>query len=69
MGEEIIQKLINFSLNYMSKLILPAKRGNFVEYRSGMINLSPVGRTCTQQMREEFFALDKVSICHCIYIY
>ncbi|MCL4128563.1 UNVERIFIED_CONTAM: hypothetical protein GTU68_033549 [Idotea baltica] len=43
----------------MSKLTLPRKRGTFVEYRSGMINLCPVGRSCTQEMRDQFFELDK----------
>merc|ERR1719153_1382897 len=31
-GEENLQKMINFSLKYMSELELPAKRGTFVEF-------------------------------------
>ncbi|KAB7507029.1 Phosphomannomutase 2 [Armadillidium nasatum] len=58
-GEELLQKLINFALSYMSKLVLPVKRGTFVEYRNGMINLSPVGRSCSQEVRNQFFELDK----------
>uniref|UniRef100_S4PMU4 Phosphomannomutase n=1 Tax=Pararge aegeria TaxID=116150 RepID=S4PMU4_9NEOP len=57
-GEETLQKVINYSLGYMSKLQLPAKRGNFVEFRSSMINLCPVGRSCTQAEREEFSRYD-----------
>ena len=38
---------------YMSELKLPAKRGNFVEFRSGIINICPVGRSCTQAEREQ----------------
>ncbi|XP_023945851.2 phosphomannomutase [Bicyclus anynana] len=57
-GEETIQRIINFALGYMSKLQLPAKRGNFVEFRSSMINLCPVGRSCNQAERDEFSQFD-----------
>ena len=60
MGEEKLQKFINFSLAYMSKLTLPVKRGNFIEFRKGMINVCPVGRSCSQQERIQFFEYDKV---------
>ncbi|CAL1276298.1 unnamed protein product, partial [Larinioides sclopetarius] len=60
MGEEKLQPFINFCLEYMSKLRLPAKRGNFVEFRSGLINICPVGRSCSQKEREEFAAYDEV---------
>merc|ERR1712013_772162 len=46
-GEKNLQKMINFSLRYMSELELPAKRGTFVEFRTGLINLCPVGRSCS----------------------
>ncbi len=59
LGEEKVQKVINFAMRYMSGLTLPAKRGNFVEFRDGLVNFCPVGRSCTQQLREEFSALDK----------
>ncbi|XP_059056895.1 uncharacterized protein LOC131850617 [Achroia grisella] len=58
-GEEKLQKVINFALGYMSKLVLPAKRGNFVEFRSSMINLCPVGRSCSQTERDQFSQFDK----------
>jgi len=58
LGEEKIQDLINFSLSYMSQLRLPAKRGTFVEFRTGLINLCPVGRSCTQAERDAFAAFD-----------
>ena len=35
-------------------------RGTFVEFRSGMINVCPVGRSCSQAQRDEFAAYDKV---------
>lgn len=58
-GEETLQKVINFALGYMSKLQLPAKRGNFVEFRSSMINICPVGRSCSQAERDEFSRYDQ----------
>ncbi|XP_049869312.1 phosphomannomutase [Pectinophora gossypiella] len=60
MGESSLQKVINFALGYMSKLDLPAKRGNFVEFRSSMINLCPVGRSCNQAERDQFVQFDLV---------
>lgn len=53
-GEEKLQKVINFALGYMSKLELPAKRGNFIEFRSSMINICPVGRSCSLAERDQF---------------
>ncbi|KAG9508847.1 Phosphomannomutase 2, partial [Fragariocoptes setiger] len=58
LGEERLQKFINFCLGYMSKLWLPAKRGNFIEFRNGLINVSPVGRSCSQLERDEFHRYD-----------
>ncbi|CAG0918501.1 unnamed protein product [Notodromas monacha] len=58
-GEDLLQELLNFSLKYMSELILPKKRGTFVEFRNGMINLSPIGRSCSQIERDEFVLYDK----------
>lgn len=59
-GEDKLQRFINFCLDYMSKLQLPVKRGNFIEFRNGLINVSPVGRSCNHSEREEFNAFDKI---------
>ncbi|PSN44908.1 putative phosphomannomutase [Blattella germanica] len=59
MGEERLQLFINFALKYMSGLTLPVKRGTFIEFRTGLINVCPVGRSCTQAEREQFFEYDK----------
>ncbi|OAD58442.1 Phosphomannomutase [Eufriesea mexicana] len=40
------------------KLHLPFKRGTFVEFRTGMLNVSPVGRNCTQKERIQFYEYD-----------
>nr|AAW24996.1 unknown [Schistosoma japonicum] len=42
----------------MSNLWLPRKRGNFIEFRDGLINICPVGRSCTQEERDEFADYD-----------
>ncbi|RWS22190.1 hypothetical protein B4U80_06428 [Leptotrombidium deliense] len=59
LGEEKCQEFINFCLDYMSKLIIPRKRGNFIEFRNGMINVTICGRSVTQAEREEFAAYDQ----------
>jgi len=59
MGEDRLQTFINFSLNALSKLTLPRKRGTFIEFRSGLINICPVGRSCSQEERDEFSQYDK----------
>lgn len=58
LGEQLTQRIINFGLGYMSKIELPAKRGNFVEFRSSMINICPVGRSCSQDVRDAFVKYD-----------
>ena len=58
-GEEVIKRLINFSLRYIADIDIPIKRGTFIEYRKGMINLSPIGRNCSQTERNEFVNWDR----------
>jgi phosphomannomutase len=60
LGEEKLQTFINFALGYMSKIQLPIKRGNFVEFRTGMINISPIGRSCSKSERDEFEKYDQI---------
>lgn len=57
-GEEKLQTFINYCLRYMSELKVPVKRGNFVEFRNGLINICPIGRSCSQKEREEFVEYD-----------
>lgn len=59
-GEERYQALVDFVLRYISSIKLPRKRGTFVEYRAGMVNISPVGRAASAEERNEFEAFDKV---------
>jgi phosphomannomutase len=47
-------------LGYLSTLDIPVKRGTFIEFRTGMINVSPIGRNCSQEERDEFEKYDEV---------
>ncbi|OQR73140.1 phosphomannomutase 2-like [Tropilaelaps mercedesae] len=57
-GEKKLQELINFSLRYIADLKIPHKRGTFVEFRQGMLNICPVGRNCSQEERDAFGVFD-----------
>ncbi|KAI1733018.1 eukaryotic phosphomannomutase domain-containing protein [Ditylenchus destructor] len=54
LGEEKLQDVIDFCLHYISTVRLPVKRGIFVELRKGMMNVSPIGRSCSQAERNQF---------------
>ena len=43
-GEDNLKEFINFVLKYLSEVDIPVKRGTFIEYRQGMLNISPIGR-------------------------
>ena len=58
-GESNLQRLLNFVLKYISELDLPIKRGTFIEFRNGMLNISPIGRNCSHKERIEFESYDK----------
>lgn len=36
--------------------------GTFVEFRNGMMNISPIGRNCTQDERDAFDEYNKVRV-------
>ncbi|CDO64605.1 phosphomannomutase, putative [Plasmodium reichenowi] len=55
LGEDRLKKLINYSLKYIANLDIPKKRGTFIELRNGIVNISPIGRNCSQEERDEFF--------------
>ncbi|OQV25181.1 Phosphomannomutase [Hypsibius exemplaris] len=60
LGEEASQNFINHALRYLSEVRLPCKRGNFIEFRKGMFNVSPIGRSCSQAERDAFVEYDRV---------
>eukprot|EP01024_Parvocaulis_polyphysoides_P036659 TRINITY_DN3258_c0_g1_i1.p2 TRINITY_DN3258_c0_g1~~TRINITY_DN3258_c0_g1_i1.p2 ORF type:complete len:258 (-),score=28.22 TRINITY_DN3258_c0_g1_i1:200-931(-) len=59
LGEEKLQKFINFTLRFIADLNIPIKRGTFIEFRNGMLNVSPIGRNCSQEERDNFEQYDK----------
>jgi phosphomannomutase len=59
LGEEKMAQLINFCLKHIASLDIPQKRGTFVEFRNGMLNVSPIGRNCSREERNAFEAFDK----------
>ncbi|KAI0077722.1 eukaryotic phosphomannomutase [Panus rudis PR-1116 ss-1] len=61
LGEEKYKKLLNFCLHYIADLDIPIKRGTFIEFRNGMVNISPIGRNATTAERHEFEAYDKTA--------
>ena len=58
LGEARLKALVNFVLAYLSRLDIPKKRGTFIEFRTGMLNVSPIGRNCSQAERDEFERYD-----------
>ncbi|GAB2211367.1 hypothetical protein Droror1_Dr00024679 [Drosera rotundifolia] len=60
LGDEKLKEFINFTLHYIADLEIPIKRGTFIEFRSGMLNVSPIGRNCSQEERDDFVKYDKI---------
>jgi HAD superfamily hydrolase (TIGR01484 family) len=58
-GEDQYKELVRFILHYIADLDIPIKRGTFIEFRNGMINVSPVGRNASTQERNDYEKYDK----------
>ncbi|EAN78058.1 phosphomannomutase, putative [Trypanosoma equiperdum] len=58
LGNDRIVKFVKKTLRLIADLDIPVQRGTFVEYRNGMINVSPIGRNCSQAERDEFEVYD-----------
>ena len=54
LGKEKYDNLIKFLLDYIDKVEVPIKVGNFLDERSAVINASPVGNPITKEQREEY---------------
>lgn len=52
--------LVNTLVLHFNHLCNSACRGTFIEFRNGMLNISPIGRNCTVEERMEFSEIDKV---------
>ncbi|KAF2876093.1 eukaryotic phosphomannomutase [Massariosphaeria phaeospora] len=53
-GEENYKRLVKWILHYIADLDIPIKRGTFIEFRNGMINVSPIGRNASNPERLAF---------------
>jgi phosphomannomutase len=58
-GEDQYKELVRFILHYIADLEIPVKRGTFIEFRNGMINVSPIGRNASVQERNDYEKYDK----------
>lgn len=58
LGEDNVKALVNFALRYIADLDIPIKRGTFIEFRAGMINISPIGRNCSKEERNAYEEFD-----------
>lgn len=58
LGEDKLKKFINFVLHYIADLDIEIKRGTFIEFRNGMLNISPIGRNCNQEERDKYEKYD-----------
>ena len=59
LGEESLKQFINYVLVEIASIDIPVKRGTFIEFRNGMLNVSPIGRNCSQQERCDFEIYDR----------
>ena len=58
LGEDNIKRIVNWTMKYLADVDLPIKRGTFVEFRTGMFNISPIGRNCSREERNDFETFD-----------
>ncbi|GMI43924.1 hypothetical protein TrCOL_g13380 [Triparma columacea] len=58
LGEENIKRVVNWTMRYLSEVDIPIKRGTFIEFRMGMLNISPIGRNCSREERNAFEEFD-----------
>jgi phosphomannomutase len=58
LGQEKYQRLAKFCLKYIANLDLPVMTGTFIEFRNGMINVSPVGRNASTKERNDYEKFD-----------
>lgn len=48
-------------MRYIANLEIPVKRGTFIEYRTGLINVSPIGRNCNLEERKAFHEFNRTT--------
>ncbi len=58
LGEDNIKRIVNWTMKYLADIDIPVKRGTFIEFRSGMMNISPIGRNCSREERNDYEKID-----------
>ncbi|CAJ1957220.1 unnamed protein product [Cylindrotheca closterium] len=58
LGEDNVKRIANWVMKYLADIDLPVKRGTFFEFRSGMFNISPIGRNCSREERNDYEKFD-----------
>ncbi|PSN60415.1 eukaryotic phosphomannomutase [Corynespora cassiicola Philippines] len=58
-GEDRYKALVKWILHYIADLDIPIKRGTFIEFRNGMINVSPIGRNASNAERNAYEKYDQ----------
>lgn len=58
LGEDNVKRIVNWTLKYIAGLDIPIKRGTFIEFRAGMLNVSPIGRNCSKEERNDYEKFD-----------
>ena len=48
LGFEKYKEFVNLCMKYIAELDIPVKTGTFIELRTGLVNVSPIGRNCSQ---------------------
>lgn len=59
LGNDRVKAFVKKCLRLIADMDIPVQRGTFVEFRNGMFNVSPIGRNCSQEERDEFEQYDK----------
>lgn len=58
LGQKKYNEFVIWVLKYLADLDLPVRRGTFVEFRKGMVNISPIGRNASIQERKDYEKFD-----------
>lgn len=58
LGEDNVKRIVNWTMRYLADIDIPVKRGTFIEFRSGMMNISPIGRNCSREERNDYEKID-----------
>ena len=59
LGYDKLKEFVNFCLKYIADLDIQVKTEIFVELKTGIINVSPIGRNCSQDERDAFVVYNK----------